>query len=278
MLMKKLNNIIDKDSFDIYMNYISNTNLDIHYLIISGSHSYGLNTENSDLDIRGIFITDPKEFWSGKHFQDVYDYQIDNVDIVLYSFHKFIDLLTKANPTFLLLLGVKSEYILQSSDIINNLKKNQNIFFSKKIFNTFGGYANQCLSRIHKAYDIKNPNTISFNSPELNHRNRQKGDIKELYKHCCHLLLLYYIGIDLLINQELVIYREKEHDLLMSIKTGSYPLDKIFELQEKLEQKFQNAKDITKLPEEPDYNAIYELTQNSMEEIYKKKYTQIIEK
>lgn len=255
-----------------YINQINEKNFNLHFLVISGSHSYGLNTENSDYDLRGMFAYDPKELWTGKDCYKTYDFNKDQYDIVIHSFHKFLHLLSKANPSIITLLGTKNEHILICSDIALEIIKKKDIFLTKEIFKTFGGYANQCLSRIHKSYNSNNPNTISFSDPELKHRNRQKGDMKELYKHCCHLILLYYIGIDILTKKEIITYREKEHDLLMSIKTGNYPLEKIFILQEKLEKEFQNARDNTKLPDNVDYNLIYEFAKNSMESIYKNKY------
>ena len=89
------------------------------------------------------------------------------------------------------------------------------------------------------------------NYGKLNHRNRKKDD-NHLYKHAMHLIRLYYMGMDILREHRIQTYRHKEHDLLMSIRHGEYPLDKVFELQKKLEIELQKARDESTLPEKVD--------------------------
>ena len=56
---------------------------------------------------------------------------------------------------------------------------------------------------------------------KLNGRNRKKDNV-HLNKHAMHLIRLYLMCIDILEKQEINTYREKEHDLLMSIRNGKY--------------------------------------------------------
>ena len=76
------------------------------------------------------------------------------------------------------------------------------------------------------------------------------------------------MGIDILKNNEIVTYREKEHDLLMSIRNGELPYEKIFEMQKKLEAEMEIARIKTKLPEHVNMNKINDL----LMEIYSKTY------
>ena len=93
------------------------------------------------------------------------------------------------------------------------------------------------------------------NYGKLTGRNKKK-DEAHLNKHAMHLIRLYYMGIDILKNREIVTYREKEHDLLMSIRHGEMPYSMVFELQRKLKKELDEAYDETKLEEEPDYKKI----------------------
>ena len=52
---------------------------------------------------------------------------------------------------------------------------------------------------------------------KLNHRNHKKDD-NHLNKHAMHLIRLYLMCLDLLENGDIVTYRKKDHDLLMSIQ------------------------------------------------------------
>ena len=77
------------------------------YLTQFGSHLYGTNTENSDLDYRGIFIPKIRDIVLKR---DVDEYNtvlnINNikVDVKLFSIHKFIRLCSKADTNALDLL------------------------------------------------------------------------------------------------------------------------------------------------------------------------------
>ena len=71
-----------------------------------------------------------------------------------------------------------------------------------------------------------------------------------------HLIRLYLMAIEILEKQEIHTYRDKDHDLLMSIRNGEVPYPDIFKLQQELETKLHKAYQNTKLPEKPDLNWI----------------------
>lgn len=101
-------------------------------------------------------------------------------------------------------------------------------------------------------------NTVR-NYGKLNKRNHKK-DIPHLRKHAMHLIRLYYMGLDILNNMEINTYREKEHDLLMSIRNGNYSFDKVFALQKKLDVQLENAFENSKLPDNVDFDRINKFT------------------
>ena len=121
---------------------IKNQNL-ILFECISGSKAYNLATKNSDTDIRGVFYLPKKEFYSLD-----YQPQISNEtnDIVYYEIGRFIELLLKNNPSCLEILATPDEFVLQKSDLMDEL--NYKDFVTNNIEKTFVGYA---LSQIKKA-------------------------------------------------------------------------------------------------------------------------------
>lgn len=121
---------------------LKNKNL-ILFECISGSKAYNLATKNSDTDIRGVFYLPKKEFYSLD-----YQPQISNEtnDIVYYEIGRFIELLLKNNPSCLEILATPDEFVLQKSDLMNEL--NYKDFVTNNIEKTFVGYA---LSQIKKA-------------------------------------------------------------------------------------------------------------------------------
>lgn len=95
-------------------------------------------------------------------------------------------------------------------------------------------------------------------------RNQHAIEHNKLGKHMMHLIRLYMMCLDILENKEIVTFRSKEHDLLMSIRNGKYldanrqPIPEFFEMVDEYEKKMQYAKENTDLPEKPDYKKIQE--------------------
>ena len=90
---------------------------------------------------------------------------------------------------------------------------------------------------------------------KLNHRNNKKSE-KQLYKHAMHLIRLLMTGTDILLGKGIVTRRKEEQDLLMDIRNGIIPFDEIFALANEFQDRFQDSAKYTKLPYEPDTEAI----------------------
>lgn len=102
----------------------------------SGSHAYGLATETSDEDFRGVFFAAREDFFGGTVAEQVADATNDRV---YYELGRFVELLTKANPTALELLASPSEAVLFHHPLMDNLQVED--FLTKACKNTFSGYA-----------------------------------------------------------------------------------------------------------------------------------------
>ena len=80
-----------------------------------------------------------------------------------------------------------------------------------------------------------------------------------------HLIRLYMMCIDILENEEVITYREVEHELLMEIRKGKFldgnnqRTDDFYDLLNEWEKRFEYAKKNTSLPEKPDYKKAEEL-------------------
>lgn len=99
----------------------------------------------------------------------------------------------------------------------------------------------------------------------LSHRNHKKDDY-HLNKHAMHLIRLYLMAIDILERDEIVTYREKDRDFLMSIKTGYYYnkqtntfTTEFFDIVSDFDKRILTAYENTKLPETPDIVKINKL-------------------
>lgn len=113
---------------------------------LGGSHAYGTNNEDSDLDIRGVALNSKREILTNANFEQ---FTNDETDTVIYSFNKIITLLSNCNPNTIEILGLKNpEHYIYISPIGQELLDNAHLFLSKRAIHSFGGYANQQLRRL----------------------------------------------------------------------------------------------------------------------------------
>jgi len=94
------------------------------------------------------------------------------------------------------------------------------------------------------------------------HRNKHAIEHDKLGKHMMHLIRLYYMCFDILEKGEINTYRDKEHDMLLSIRNGEYldenrqVIPEFYELVDKLETRLEYAKDNTDLPDKVNQDEI----------------------
>lgn len=144
MTIDAIKEMIQTETYDFLR---SNPHLgkNIILLGLGGSYAYGTNTEDSDVDVRGIALNSKEEILLARPFEQV----IDNVtDTTVYSFAKMMKLLTDANPNVLEMLFLEPEQYLYLSPVGQELLDKRNMFLSKKVIHTFGGYARAQLSRL----------------------------------------------------------------------------------------------------------------------------------
>ena len=105
-------------------------------------------------------------------------------------------------------------------------------------------------------------NNIVKDYSKIGKRNKHAIEKGKLGKHMMHLIRLYMMCLDILEKEEIITYREKEHDLLMDIRNGKYldsndqPIPEFYEMVDDYEKKLDYAKLNTSLPDNPDYKKI----------------------
>lgn len=332
MTYTEIKNKIATDKDYMFLSTNEHLGKNVCLLGLGGSYAYGTNIETSDIDVRGIALNTAEEILLGRDFETV----VNTVtDTTIYSFNKIVKLLISCNPNTIELLGLKPEQYIYKNEVGQLLLDNKHLFLSKKVVNSFGGYAHSQLRRLdnksarvlnqteHEKHILNSINnaTYSFagryptiippekidlfvgksnkegidseilanihleNYPvrdyadimsEINaviraydknsSRNRKAIEHNKLSKHMMHLLRLYMMCIDILEEHEINTYREKEHDLLMSIRNNDYldletmqPTEDFNKLVDEYQRKMEEAVERTTLPNEPDYEKINEL-------------------
>lgn len=117
----------------------------------TGSHLYGLATEDSDLDYVGVFIPSASELLGLREIDEINDSSksssssrrntSNDIDDKSYSLPKFVKLLLGNNPNIIELLFATENSIEILEPEYQELIDNADKFISKVSFNTFSGYA-----------------------------------------------------------------------------------------------------------------------------------------
>lgn len=117
------------------------------YEYIRGSHLYGLNNADSDVDTSGVYVCTRDQLFGCYGYQpQVSDQRHDNT---WFEIGELVRLLLKSNPTVLESLFVPENKIIGSvSPLMRMVIDNREQFISKQCFNPFFGYAK---SQIEKA-------------------------------------------------------------------------------------------------------------------------------
>lgn len=137
------------------------------YVTRHGSHAYGLNTETSDLDIKGVLVG-PKSHYLGflERVEQVEEREPN--DLVLYEATKFFKLAADCNPNIIEVLWTADEDVLFFNGFGQTLVKLRQDFLSQKAKHTFSGYAMAQLKRMRNHHSwMKNPPKEPKNRGEL---------------------------------------------------------------------------------------------------------------
>lgn len=150
--------------------FLKQNNL-ILFEAIAGSKSFGLATETSDTDIKGIYFLPKNEFFGLNYIPQVSN---KTNDIVYYEIGRFVELLQKNNPNILEILATPEDCILYKNPLMDLLKFED--FVSKLCKDTFAGYA---ISQIKKAKGL--------NKKILNPMDKERKSILDF----CYILQNY---------------------------------------------------------------------------------------
>lgn len=118
------------------------------FLTIHGSHAYGLNVPESDVDFRGCCVA-PKEFYLGYN-KTFNEYITKEPDSTIFDIIKFFKLTSAGNPNSLEILFTEPRHHLIVSKAGQKLLDNRDAFLSKALKERYVGFAKS------QAYRIKN--------------------------------------------------------------------------------------------------------------------------
>jgi len=201
------------------------------YKCVVGSRAYGLATESSDIDTRGIYLAPADREWSLFGVPE----QLENreADEVYWELRKFLVLALKANPNILEVLY--SPEVVHATELARELLAMRSAFLSKLLFQTYNGYVMSQFRRLT--------------------RRREQGK-EPKWKHAMHLIRLLLSGTTALRDGHIPVRVEAEHrDRLMRIRRGELSLEEVDAWRVALHREFEDEYRRTTLPDRPDYEA-----------------------
>lgn len=207
----------------------------ISYRCQVGSHAFGLATDSSDDDIRGIYLPPARLHWSLYRLPEQLEFADERGDEVYWELEKFLRLALKANPNVLETLW--TPLVLHADEIAQRLRTLRDAFLSGHLHKTYSGYVISQFRRMANAYE-------------------KKGTYKP--KHAMHLIRLLHSGIEALRHGEIRIDVGEHRDELLAIKSGAWSFEQVKSRALELDRSVQEAFVASKLPEQPDYRRVDE--------------------
>jgi hypothetical protein len=198
-----------------------------------GSKAFGLACDESDDDLRGIFLPPARLHWSLRRMPEQLEFADQERDEVYWELEKFLRLALKANPSVLETLW--TPLVLLADETAQELRAMRQAFLSKHIYKTYSGYVLSQFRRMANAY-------------------KDKGTYKP--KHAMHLIRLLYSGIAALQTGEIRIDVGQHRAELLEIRAGTVPFEEVKRRALALDEQFQQVFERTALPEQPNYQRI----------------------
>lgn len=213
-MIKEIKSKLESEEYDFLRN-TEELQENIILLTTGGSYAYGTNVKNSDIDIRGISLNTKEEILTMNCREKPFEHK--ETDTVIYTMKHIIQLLISCNPNVLEMMGTKNEHLFVLTEEGKLLRDNVDLFLSKKVMNSFGGYATSQLRRLQNALARDSYPKEEKEQHILNSLRVQMEHFKTHYEN-----FEDYGNIDLYIDESKKEGYEKE--IFMNIDLRGYPL------------------------------------------------------
>lgn len=129
------------------------------FICVGGSRCYGTFREDSDTDIRGVFLGEPKHYIGLSKIEQIsIKREGSNETDTLMELRKFLNLALANNPNIIEQLFLNKEHMLYIHPLFETFLENRHLFLSKKCKHSYSGYAFSQLKRIQGHYEwLENP-------------------------------------------------------------------------------------------------------------------------
>ncbi len=205
----------------------------IIYRCVVGSRAFGLDTDDSDTDRRGIYLPPAHLHWSLYGVPE--QLENDENQEAYWELQKFLVMALKGNPNILECLY--TPLVEHATPLAHELLAMRSSFLSRLVYQMYNGYV---MSQFKRMQD----------------HVRNQGHVK--WKHAMHLIRLLLAGIHVLRKREVPVDVGSHRGRLLAIKAGELSWDDVDAWRLQLHAEFDRALEETVLPERPDYERVNE--------------------
>ncbi|MEV7727886.1 nucleotidyltransferase domain-containing protein [Streptomyces sp. NPDC087917] len=197
------------------------------YACVMGSRAFGLATEASDTDRRGVYLAPTPLFWRfdkpPAHVEGPREEEFS------WELERFCELALRANPNVLECLH--SPLVERATPLGEELLSLRGAFLSRRAHTSFSRYAASQHGKL--LADVR-----VHGAPR--------------WKHAMHLLRLLGSGRDLLRTGRLTIDAGPDRERLLAVRRGELTWDEVNAWMARLTEQAEAALSTTSLPEDPD--------------------------
>lgn len=197
---------------------------DLILSVVAGSRAYGLDTEESDTDRRGVFVAPTADFWRLTKPPTHRDGPLP--EQFSWEVERFCVLALEANPTILECLWSPIVEVVTPAG--RRLRELRGAFVSLRARQTFAGYADDQFRRLDPA------------APK--------------WKQAMHMVRLLLSGLHLVRHGEPLVRVEEHRERLLAIRRGELPWAEVDAWRAELAAELARTPAV--LPERPDRDRV----------------------
>lgn len=245
----------------------------VQYETITGSMSYGVSSDGSDMDIMGFCIPDKGTVFPHSRgeiegfgtklprFEQFQEHHIKSLDgqteydVTVYNITKFFQMCMENNPNMVDSLYTPDRCVTHITNIGKLVRSNRDLFLHKGSWHKFKGYAYQQMKKIREKANSSNPKRAESIA-------KYGYDVKFAY----HVVRL--INEAEMIMTEHTLDLERSREQLKSIRRGEWTLTQLEEYARKKESALEEVYNTSTLRYSPDEQAIKNLLLQCLEEYY----------
>jgi predicted nucleotidyltransferase len=200
-----------------------------------------------DVDLMGV-IFPPATHIIGLHQFEHWTCQVEELDVTIYGFQKFVRLLLKGNPNVVGLLWLPERFYVHRSRAFERLLFHRDAFSSKQMYRPFVGYGRSQLSQMKKS------EYRGYMGPKRRALVDQFGYDT---KFAAHLIRLLRMAEEFLETGTLRVDRTgHDADELKAIKRGEWSYEQVVNAAQELFARLERSYERSTLPDEPDYDTV----------------------